>query len=163
MQALAKPQAACEDRGMDQYTWLLYALAGAGCAAMINVLAKLGLKKDVNSDMATAIRSVVQAIFVVGFALSMGVGRHLGQIKGDVKAWASLTAAGVCGGLSWIFIFRALQLADNAKVAPIDKLSMPLSIVLGVLLLRERPSGVNWLGIVLIVAGTFLASRAKAA
>jgi transporter family protein len=146
---------------MDQYTWLFYALAGACCAAMINVLAKLGLK-HVNPDLGTAVRSVVQAVFVVGFALAMGISKHLGEIRGDVKAWASLTAAGICGGLSWIFIFRALQMAENAKVAPIDKLSMPLSILLGVLLLRERPSGVNWMGIVLIVAGTFLASRAKA-
>ena len=148
---------------MEKYTWLFYALAGAACAAMINVLAKLGLKKGFNSDTATAVRSVVQAIFVVGFALAAGLSKHLGDLKGDVKAWASLAAAGICGGLSWICIFRALSMAENAKVAPIDKMSMPLSILLGVLLLRERPSGVNWLGIGLIVVGGFLAARAKAA
>lgn len=143
---------------MSDYKWLLYALAGAGCAAMINILGKLGLRKEVNSDLATAIRSVVQAVFVVGFAMTLGVHKHVGQLKGDLKAWLSLIAAGVCGGLSWIFVFRALKLADNAKVAPIDKLSMPLSIMLGVLLLGEAPGKVNWLGIGLIVVGTYLAS-----
>ena len=65
---------------------------------------------------------------------------------------------GVCGGLSWIFVFRAIQLADVSKVAPIDKLSMPLAIVLAVVILGERPTTVNWLGVALIVAGAYLAT-----
>jgi transporter family protein len=148
---------------MNEHKWLFYALAGAGCAALINVVSKMGLKKDFDPDAGTAIRSVVQAVFVVGFALVMGVHKHVAELKGEWKSWLSLGVAGVCGGLSWIFIFRALKLADNAKVAPIDKLSMPLSIVLGVMFLGERPSGVNWLGIGLIVVGTYLASQPRPA
>src|SRR4051812_38700028 len=140
-------------------SWFLYALAAAVCAAMINVLAKFGMK-DVDKDFATAIRSVVQAVFVVGFAAIIGVVRNFGQLHG--KAIASIVLTGVCGGLSWIFAFRALQLADVAKVAPIDKLSMPLGILLAVLILKERPSAMNWLGILLIVGGAYLAALPKA-
>ena len=136
-------------------TWFLYALAAAICAAMINVLAKIGMK-DVDKDFATAVRSVVQALFVVGFAAFAGVLRNFGQLHG--KAIASIVLTGVCGGLSWIFVFRAIQLAEVSKVAPIDKLSMPLGIILAVLFLQERPSAINWLGIVLITGGAYLAT-----
>jgi transporter family protein len=136
-------------------TWFLYAVGAALCAAMINVLAKFGMK-DVDKDFATAIRSVVQAVFVVGFASVIGVVRNFGQLHG--KAIASIVLTGVCGGLSWIFAFRAIQLADVSKVAPIDKLSMPLGILLAVLFLRERPTPINWLGIALITGGAYLAT-----
>jgi transporter family protein len=136
-------------------TWLYYALASAICAAMINVLAKFGMK-DVDKDFATAVRSVVQALFVVGFAACVGVLRNFGQLHG--KAIASIVLTGVCGGLSWIFVFRALQIADASKVGPIDKLSMPLGIILAVICLSERPSAINWLGIVLMTGGAYLAA-----
>ena len=138
--------------------WLIYAILAAVCAAMINILGKVGLK-GVNSDLATALRSIVQAAFVVAFAAIIGVGRHFSQLHGNTKAYLSIAGAGMLGGLSWIFAFRALSLADASKVAPIDKLSMPLGIVLAVLLLGERPSGLNWTGITLIVAGAYLAAH----
>src|SRR5204862_644044 len=112
---------------------------------------------DVDKDFATAVRSVVQAMFVVGFAAIVGVLRNFGQLHG--KAVASIILTGVCGGLSWIFVFRAIQLADVSKVAPIDKLSMPLGIVLAVVVLHERPSLLNWLGIALLVGGAYLATH----
>jgi transporter family protein len=65
----------------------------------------------------------------------------------------------VAGGLSWIFGFRAIQLAGVAKVAPIDKLSMPLAVILAVLFLGERPSATNWAGIALIAIGVYLAAH----
>jgi transporter family protein len=136
-------------------TWLYYALASAVCAAMINVLAKFGMK-DVDKDFATAIRSVVQALFVVGFAAVVGVLRNFGQLHG--KAITSIVLTGVCGGLSWIFVFRALQIADASKVGPIDKLSMPLGIILAVICLSERPSAINWIGILLMTGGAYLAA-----
>jgi transporter family protein len=135
--------------------WLLYAFGAAVCASLINVLAKFGMK-DVDKDFATAVRSVVQALFVVGFAAVVGVIKNFGQLHS--KAVASIVLTGVCGGLSWIFAFRAIQIADVSKVAPIDKLSMPLGIVLAVLLLGERPSTINWLGIALISGGAYLAT-----
>jgi transporter family protein len=136
-------------------SWFLYAVAAALCAALINVLAKLGMK-GVDKDLATAVRSVVQALFVVGFASVVGVMKNLGQLHS--KAIASIVLTGVCGGLSWIFVFRAIQLADVSKVAPIDKLSMPLGILLAVFFLHERPSTINWVGIILIAGGAYLAT-----
>ena len=139
-------------------SWFLYAAAAAICAAMINVLAKFGMK-GVDKDFATAVRSVVQALFVLGFAAFAGVLRNFGQLHG--KAFASIILTGVCGGLSWIFVFRALQLADVSKVAPIDKLSMPLGILLAVVFLSERPTATNWAGIALITLGAYLAAIPK--
>ena len=136
-------------------SWFLYAVAAALCAAMINVLAKFGMK-DIDKDFATAVRSVVQALFVVGFAAIVGVMRNFGQLH--AKATTSIILTGVCGGLSWIFVFRAIQLADVSKVAPIDKLSIPLGILLAVIFLQERPSPINWLGIFLITGGAYLAT-----
>jgi transporter family protein len=136
-------------------TWILYAIGAAVAASLINVLAKLGMK-EVDKDLATAVRSVVQALFVVGFAAFAGVIKNVGQLHG--KAMLSIIATGVCGGLSWIFVFRAIQLADVSKVAPIDKLSMPLGIVLAVIFLQERPTVINWLGIAMITGGAYLAT-----
>jgi bacterial/archaeal transporter family protein len=137
-------------------TWILYALAAAGFAALINIFAKLGMK-DINQDFATAIRSVVQALFVVIFVSSIGSMKNFGQLHG--KAIASIVAAGVCGGLSWICGFRALELAGASKVGPIDKLSVPFGVILAVIILGERPSGINWIGIFLIAGGAYLAAQ----
>jgi bacterial/archaeal transporter family protein len=136
-------------------SWLLYAFLASACAALVSIFGKIGMK-DVNPDMATAARSVVQAIFVVLFATSIGVMRHLGTLH----RWAigAIILSGVAGGLSWIFGFRAIKLAGVAKVAPIDKLSMPLAVILAVIFLKERPSGINWAGIALIAVGVYLAA-----
>ncbi|CAN5473728.1 EamA family transporter [soil metagenome] len=146
---------------MQEHLWIVYAILAALCAAMINILGKIGLK-GVNSDLATAMRSVVQAAFVVSFAALAGVFKHATALQGNTKAYLSIIAAGVLGGLSWIFVFRALTLADNSKVSPIDKLSMPIGILLAVLILGERPTVKNWAGIGLIVVGAYLASAGKA-
>jgi len=71
---------------------------------------------------------------------------------------AMIVLSGVAGGLSWLFVFRAVKLADVSKVAPIDKLSLPLGILLAVIVLGERPGALNWLGIALVVAGAYLAT-----
>lgn len=142
-----------------QNTWIFYALASAIFAASINVLAKFGMK-GVDKDFATAIRSVVQALVVVGFASVVGVMRNFGQLHG--KAMASIVATGICGAASWICVFRALQLADASKVGPIDKLSMPLGVVLAVIFLQERPSALNWMGILLMSAGAYFAAHKAA-
>ena len=139
-----------------QTTWLYYALASAIFAAMINVLGKFGMK-GINSDLATAIRSIVQAAFVVAFASMAGVVKNVGQLHG--RALASIVATGICGGLSWICVFRALQIAPASKVGPIDKLSMPLGVILAVLILREHPNRYNWMGIALMSVGAYLAAH----
>jgi transporter family protein len=143
-----------------QIPWWAYALLGALCAALVSIFGKIGMK-EVDSDLATAVRSVVQATLVVAFAAAVGVLSNLRTIHG--KAWTMIALSGVAGGLSWIFMFRALQKADVSQVGPVDKLSMPLAIILAVLLLRERPTPLNWVGIALIVMGVYLAAHRAAA
>jgi|SRR5688572_9928205 len=142
---------------MQQHAWLVYALLAAACAASINVLAKIGMK-DVNADLATAVRSVVQAAFVAAFAAVVGAWSHVGDLRGRPLALTMILLSGVAGGLSWVFVFRAVQLADISRVAPVDKLSLPPGIVLAVIVLGERPSALNWLGIALVVAGAYFAT-----
>jgi bacterial/archaeal transporter family protein len=137
--------------------WLIYALAAAVCASMINILGKVGLK-GVDPDLATAIRSIVQAAFVAGLCIIVGVWKNFHQLHGNFKAYGSILLCGVAGGLSWIFAFRAIALAQVTKVAPIDKLSLPFGILLAVILLGERPSAWNWLGIFMIALGAYLAT-----
>jgi transporter family protein len=146
------------------WRWLHFAILAAVCAASINVFGKLGMK-DVDSDVATAVRSVVQAIFVGAFVAVIGSWSKIEQLTSRPMAVSMVVCSGIAGGLSWIFAFRAIKLADVSLVAPIDKLSMPLGILLAVVLLGERPTLINWAGILLIAGGAYLATwpRAKAA
>ena len=142
---------------MTDYRWLHYALLSAACAASIGVLGKIGTS-EVNSDLAPAVRSVVQAAFVGVFAAHLGLWSSLDQLRARPLAALSVAGCGVAGGLSWIFYFRAIKLAAVSQVAPIDKLSMPLGVLLAVVLLGERPTLTNWCGILLIAAGAYLAT-----
>ncbi len=146
---------------MQDYRWLYYALMAAGCAALINIFGKLGMH-GLDSDLSTAVRSVVQAVFVVLFAAVVGSWSKIGDLSSRPLAITMIVLSGVAGGLSWIFAFRALKLADASQVGPIDKLSMPLSILLAVLILHERPSLLNWAGILLIASGAYLATLPRA-
>jgi transporter family protein len=136
-------------------TWVIYALLAALCAALVSIFGKIGML-EVNSDLATAARSVVQAAFVVGFMVVMGGMQHLGALRDRPVAMIMVLLSGVAGGLSWLFGFRALQVAHVSQVSPLDKLSVPIAIVLSVLLLGDRPSAANWLGVGLIVTGAYL-------
>ena len=140
--------------------WLHFALLAAACAASINIFGKIGMR-EVDADVATAVRSVVQAAFVVGFVAVLGSWSKLNQFAGRPLAVSMVVCSGVAGGLSWIFAFRALRLAEASQVGPIDKLSMPLGVVLAVILLGERPTLVNWAGIAFIGLGAFLAARPR--
>jgi len=137
--------------------WLQFALLSAICAASINIFGKIGVK-EVDADLSTAVRSVVQALFVVLFVTVLGTWSKLKDLSGKPLALSMMVCSGIAGGLSWIFIFRALKLAHVSQVAPIDKLSMPLGIVLAVILLGDRPNWVNWVGILMIAGGAYLAT-----
>ncbi|HEV7298499.1 MAG TPA: EamA family transporter [Tepidisphaeraceae bacterium] len=138
-------------------TWLIYALLAAVCAAAISIFGKIGMQ-GLNADIATAARSVVQAAFVVVFVLTMGGLQHIAALRDRPLALSMVILSGVAGGLSWIFGFRALQLAAVSQVSPIDKLSVPIAVVLSVILLGDRPSGMNWLGVGMIAVGAYFAS-----
>lgn len=144
---------------MDQYRWLVYAALSALCASAVGVFGKLGVTK-VDSTVATAVRSVVMTLFLVGVVSAMGLWSRVREI-GSAKPWAMIVLSGVAGAASWLFYFKALASpgGELSKVAPIDKMSMPLGIVLAVMILGERPTGTNWAGIGLIVVGAYLAAR----
>ena len=95
-------------------------------------------------------------IFVAGVCTIMGLWSKLPSLTG--RAWLMTALAGIAGGASWLFYFKAIQLGQVSKVAPIDKLSMPLSIILALLILRDRPGALNWLGVGLIAVGAYLAA-----
>jgi len=116
------------------------------------VLAKVGVK-DVDSNLATAIRTVVVLVFAWAVALFR---THQPLSTVPSKTWLFLVLSGLATGASWLCYFRALQLGDVAKVAPIDKLSVVVAIALAALFLHERLSWQNWVGGALIVSGTIV-------
>jgi transporter family protein len=143
---------------MGQHQWFIYAALGAIAAAIIAPLGKKGTE-GLDSNVVTAVRSVFQALVVVSVVTVMGLWGNLRQFQPRSFGFAAL--AGLAGGLSWLFMFKALASPGGAvsKVAPIDKLSMPLSILLAVLVLHERPSGINWAGIALMAVGAYLVAH----
>ena len=107
--------------------WKYYALLSAFFAALTAIFAKVGVK-DINSDLATAIRTTVILLLTWGIVL---FGSHLGEIKEIPRhTWLFLVLSGVATGLSWLFYFKALQTGDVSRVAPIDKLSVVITICL---------------------------------
>ena len=136
-------------------SWLFYALLSAAAAALVGIFGKIGMR-DVDSNLATTVRSIVMTLFLLGVCQFMGVWSKVGSLNG--KAVAMIVLSGLAGATSWLFYFKAIQVGTVAQVAPIDKLSMPLAVILAVTLLGDRPTGVNWVGIGLITVGAVLAA-----
>jgi transporter family protein len=134
-------------------SWLIWALLSAGFAALTAIFAKIGVE-DINSDMATLIRTVIVLISLALILFATGKLTHTGPIS--AKTWTFLLLSGLGTGASWLCYFRALKLGPATLVAPIDKLSVVLVALFGVVFLGERPSLQGWLGIVLIAAGAVL-------
>src|ERR1700730_11833769 len=120
---------------------------------MTAIFAKIGVE-NINSDLATAIRTVVILIVIAAILVGTGQWQPLGSIS--ARTYLFLMLSGVATGASWLCYFRALKLGDAARVAPIDKLSVVLVAVFGVVLLGERLSTANWLGVALIALGAGL-------
>ena len=133
--------------------WIVYAFASALFAGLTAVLAKIGVK-DVNSHLATALRTVVVLAFAWLMVFVAGSWRGLGELEG--RTWLFLILSGLATGGSWICYFRALQLGDVNKVAPIDKSSTVLTMLLAFLLLGEPMHWNMLLGMALILVGTGL-------
>ena len=131
--------------------WWLYALLSAFFAALTAVLAKIGTR-GVDSNLATAIRTVVVLVLAWAIVYARGGLTQMGQLTRANLLFLGLS--GVATGLSWIFYFRALQLGKVSQVAPVDKLSVAIAIVLSVAFLGERLSWQMGVGAVLILAGT---------
>ncbi len=142
---------------MEDYRWLLYAALGAIAAASIAPLGKKGVE-SLDSNVVTAIRSIVQALAVIAVVSAMGLWGNLKQFNAKAYGYAAVT--GLAGAASWLFMFKALASAggDASRVMPIDKMSMPLAVILAVMFLKERPTLTNWGGIALMAAGAVLAA-----
>lgn len=133
--------------------WLLWAVLSAVFAALTAIFAKVGVS-DIPSDLATLIRTLVVVTVLVVLVGATGQWQAPSSIPG--RTWLFLALSGLATGASWLCYFRALKLGDAARVAPIDKLSVVFVSILGVLLLGERLSGINWLGVALIAGGALL-------
>src|ERR1700692_4793480 len=134
-------------------SWQIWAVLFAVFAALTAIFAKVGVE-DINSDLATFIRTVVVLISLALILFSTSQLTNPGPIS--QKSWIFLVLSGFGTGASWLCYFRALKLGPATLVAPIDKLSVVLVALFGVIFLGERPSLNGWLGIALISAGAVL-------
>jgi transporter family protein len=133
--------------------WWIYALLSAVFAALTAIFAKIGIK-GVDSDLATAIRTVIILIIAWAIALVNGSAENMGSLT--KTNWIFLVLSGCATGLSWIFYFKALQLGKVSQVAPVDKLSVALAIILSVVFLKEPLTIKSALGALLIISGTLV-------
>jgi len=139
--------------GSAPLSWLPWALLSAAFAALTAIFGKVGVA-NINADLATLIRTVVILATLAGIVGATGQWQAPSTIP--AKAWAFLVLSGLATGASWACYFRALKLGDAARVAPVDKLSVVLVALFGVVFLGEKLSGLNWLGVGLIAAGALL-------
>jgi transporter family protein len=138
---------------MSFQSWQVWALLSAVFAALTAIFAKIGVE-NINSDLATFIRTIVVLVSFLLLLLATGQFVPPQQISG--RTWTFLVLSGLGTGASWLCYFRALKLGPASLVAPVDKLSVVLVAIFGVLLLGERPSPAGWLGIAMIGCGAVL-------
>jgi transporter family protein len=133
-------------------SWLAWALLSAGFAGLTAILAKVGVK-DVDSNLATAVRTTV----ILVFAWMVAAATNRQPMRSVMpRTWLFLTLSGLATGASWLCYFRALQLGKASKVAPVDKLSVVVAMALAAIFLGESLTWVHWLGGGLIVAGAIV-------
>ncbi len=131
--------------------WWLYALLSALFASLTAIFAKIGIT-NVNANLATAIRTIIILIVAWGIVIAKGETKQLTSLSKHNVLF--LVISGIATGLSWIFYFKALQIGKVSQVAPVDKLSIALTIVLSVIFLGEALTLKMAIGAVLIIAGT---------
>ncbi len=136
----------------------LFAILSAVFAALTAILAKIGIK-DINSNLATAVRTVVILLFAWGIVLAQGTYKQLGSISKFSLIFLVLSGFATC--LSWLFYFRALQLGEASKIAPIDKMSLVMTVIFAVLVLGEKLTWMKIAGVLLMTGGVLLISLSK--
>ena len=139
-------------------SWFIYAFLSAVFASATAILAKIGVK-HVSSNLATAIRTVVILLFAWGIVFAQGLHKQIPSLSKYTLLF--LILSGVATGLSWLFYFRALQVGDASKVAPVDKFSLVLTIILAAVFLKERVTFPVGIGILLITIGTYIVAFVK--
>lgn len=131
-------------------SWAIYAILSAFFASLVAIFGKIGIK-GVDSNLAVAIRTVIIVFFAWGVVLLQGNFSDIFKISRFSYIFIVLSA--LATGLSWMFYYKALQLGEVAKVAPIDKLSIALTVVLAIVFLAEKPTLGTILGATLVTAG----------
>ena len=134
-------------------TWQFWALLSAAFAALTAIFAKVGVE-NINADFATFIRTMVIVAVLAAILYALGEFQPLNTISG--RTWTFLILSALATGASWLCYFRALKLGNASQVAPIDKMSVVLVAIFGVLFLSEKLTALGWLGVLLITGGAFL-------
>jgi transporter family protein len=133
--------------------WLIWAVLSAVFAALTAIFAKIGIQ-DVNSDLATLVRTVV-LLFVLAVFVWV-TGNWSNPLLLPAKTWLFLVLSALATGASWVCYFRALQIGEASKVAPVDKFSLVLVAIFAFVFLGERPSAREWIGIALVSLGVLV-------
>lgn len=133
--------------------WFVFALLSAIFAALTSILAKIGIE-GVNSNLATAIRTVVVVIMAWGMVFLTNAQGGLSEI--GKKSWLFLILSGLATGVSWLCYYKALQMGETSKVVPIDKLSVVITLVLAFIFLHDEFTAKSLIGCILIGAGTLI-------
>ena len=133
--------------------WMIFAVLSAVFAALTSILAKVGIE-GVNSNLATAIRTIVVVIMAWGMVFLTHAQNGLAEIS--KKSWIFLILSGLATGASWLCYYKALQMGDASKVVPIDKLSVVLTLILAFVFLHEQFTAKSLIGCILIGAGTLI-------
>ncbi len=131
-------------------TWAIYAILSAFFASLVAIFGKIGIR-GVDSNLAVAIRTIIIVFFAWAIVLIQGNGHEIFKISRYSYTFIILSA--IATGLSWLFYYKALQLGEASKVAPIDKLSVALTVVLALIFLGEKPTVGNITGGVLVTLG----------
>ena len=122
-------------------------------AALTSILAKIGIE-GINSNLATAIRTIVVLVMAWGMVFITGTQNGISNISG--KSWVFLILSGIATGLSWLCYYKALQIGDASKVVPVDKFSVVISMILAFVILKETVTVKTVVGGILITLGTFV-------
>ena len=133
--------------------WLMFALLSSIFAALTSILAKVGIE-GVNSNLATAVRTMVVVVMAWGMVFLTGAQSGIQEIS--KKSWIFLILSGLATGASWLCYYRALQIGEASKVLPIDKLSVVITLVLDYVFLHERFTPKSLVGCILIGIGTLV-------
>ena len=133
--------------------WLVCAILSSVFAALTSILAKVGIN-GVNSNLATALRTAVVLIMAWGMVFLTNAQSGIADV--DKKSWIFLILSGLATGASWLFYYKALQLGEVSRVAPIDKMSIVLTLIMAFLFLHEKFTVKSAIGSVLIAAGTLV-------
>ncbi len=133
--------------------WIVFAVLSAVFAALTSILAKVGIE-GVNSNLATAIRTVVVVLLAWGMVFLTNAEKGISDIS--QKSWVFLILSGLATGASWLCYYKALQLGEASKVVPIDKMSVVITLILAFVFLHEQFTAKSLIGCILISAGTLV-------